>query len=55
MLDRFVDRLPSFLVFMSLALLGYVAIDEVERPELLLAGVPSAVLFVIYLLSGRSR
>lgn len=55
MLDRVIDRMPALLVLASLALLGHVAIEEVQRDELLVAGIPGAVLLIVYLVSGRAR
>ena len=55
MLDRVVDRMPALLVIASLGLLAQVAIEETGRTELLVAGVPSVVLLLMYLVSGRRR
>lgn len=55
MLDRLIDRMPALLVLASLALLGHVAVQEVDRTELLAAGIPGAVLLLVYLVGGRSR
>jgi hypothetical protein len=52
MLDRVIDRLPAVLLFLVLALLAHVAIFDARQPGRLVAGIPAALLLILYLRAG---
>ena len=52
MFDRVIDRLPAVLLFLVLALLAHVAIFDAGLPGRLVAGIPAALLLLLYLRAG---
>jgi len=54
-IERLVARLPVLLPLLGLALLAQVALGERDRPTLLWAGLPTALVLVAYLRAGRGR
>lgn len=52
MLDRVIDRLPAVLLFLVLALLAHVAFFDVNQPGRLVAGIPAALVLLLYLRAG---
>lgn len=54
-MERLVARLPLLLPLLGLLLLVQVAVLQRDRPGLLWAGLPAALVLVAYALSGRGR
>jgi hypothetical protein len=52
MLDRVIDRLPAVLLLLVLALLAHVAFFDTNQPGRLLAGIPAAIVLLLYLRAG---
>jgi len=52
MLDRAIDRLPALLLLAVLALLAHVALFDRHEPGRLMAGIPAALLLLVYLRTG---
>ena len=55
MLDRLVARIPALLMLGLLACAGHVVVREADQPARLVALVPTLLLFVAYLRSGRRQ
>ena len=52
MFDKLIDRLPALLLFLVLALLAHVAFFDKHEPGRLMAGIPAALLLLLYLRAG---
>jgi hypothetical protein len=50
--DKIIDRLPALLLLAILLLLAHVAIFDRHEPGRLMAGIPAALLLILYLRAG---
>ena len=52
-IESLISRAPAVLLIAILALLGYLALLQLDEPGLLAAGAPALLVLVLYLRSGR--
>ena len=50
--DKLIDRMPALLLLAILLLLGHVAVFDRHEPGRLMAGIPAALLLILYLRAG---